>query len=213
VLDRAELMWADDAGGVGSTLIDSLTLTDAERNAISAKVGSSPICSATSGAGWPPPTRSWSDQFGDVPKRRDRHRRVKRARPLSRARPRSTRGRTLQLAYSDDSSGLGGSSCPNSVPGFFWDDQGQRDGLVDLHRPHWWKSARRPLPRRPGILAHVDVSVDRPEHGGVVEGRQAAGIDVVVGALATVDPVRDIFAGYPAFESRFNEPIDSGLVP
>ena len=30
--------------------------------------------------------------------------------------------------------------------------------------------------------------------------------------LATVDPVRDI-AGYPVFESRFNEPIDFGLVP
>ena len=39
MLDRAELMWADDAGGVGSTLIDSLTMTDAERDAISAKVG------------------------------------------------------------------------------------------------------------------------------------------------------------------------------
>ena len=38
MLDRAELMRRTTPRGVSSTLIDSLTLTDAERHAISAKV-------------------------------------------------------------------------------------------------------------------------------------------------------------------------------
>jgi hypothetical protein len=55
MLDRAELMRADDAAW-SELYADRLAHCDhAERRAIWAKVGSSPICSATSGAGWPPP--------------------------------------------------------------------------------------------------------------------------------------------------------------
>jgi len=93
------------------------------------------------------------------------------------------------------------------------DGQVQRYGLADRHRPHWWKSARRPLPRRPGILAHVDLSFDRPEHGGVVEGRQAAGVDVVVepvGQPVSASLERSIHRDDDAVHGRSSPPRSHG---